>query len=242
MFPSFFYKETLEWVFTQRIGKLFETSPIATGQLWDGPFLHELQVEIRKLCFLFHLDFNVLCVKTIHGSKRVQMFSGCVDEYTLQTTEARGMCFDNSNIFDDKWMQAKAHKDSCKYLVQFRPIFLNNTADHVQARLQKCLQSDSALTVLLIVNRDQTGADSPFILPLLGGKAGSSFGSAQFNEAIQDRVRAAIAVGAQKAPRNRVTPPNTGGGGPNTGGGGPNTGGGDPVPTASKRTASKRKR
>ena len=83
--------------------------------------------------------------------------------------------------------------------------------------LQACLQSDSSLTMLLIVHRNETGENWPFLLPL---KSGSSCVITPFNEDIQDRVKAAIESTSSNASQKRVAPPIAAGGG-GAGGGGP---------------------
>jgi hypothetical protein len=195
----FLYKEILEKLFTQqRIGKIFGPSTIPEDQYWDRQLLDHLQVEIGKLCFFFRLEFNVLCLKTIHGKEHIRMYS-CA----LRREETDGERLDNSNIFNDKWMQANKRK--CLSSI----IYMEYAIEGKDA-LQACLQSDSSLTMLLIVHRNETGENLPFLLPL---KSGSSCVITPFNDDIQDRVKAAI----ESTSRKRVG----GAGGGGAGGGGP---------------------
>jgi hypothetical protein len=200
----FLCKEILEKVFTQqRIGKIFGPSTIPEDQHWDRQLLDHLQVEIGKLCFFFRLDFNVLCLKTIHGKEHIRMYS-CA----LRREETDEKWLDN--IFDDKWMQVNKRK--CLSLISYMEYDIEG-----KDALQACLQSDSSLTMLLIVHRNETGENWPFLLPL---KSGSSCVITPFNEDIQDRVKAAIESTSSNASQKRVAPPIAAGGG-GAGGGGP---------------------
>jgi hypothetical protein len=167
--------------------------------------LDHLQVEIGKLCFFFRLDFNVLCLKTIHGKEHIRMYSCAALRREAILLETDGEWLDNSNIYNDKWMQA--NKQKCLSSISYMEYDIEG-----KDALQACLQSDSSLTMLLIVGRDETGKNLPFLLPL---KSGSSCVITPFNEDIQARVKAAIDSTSSNASRKRVTSPiAAGGGGP----------------------------
>jgi len=207
----FLYKEILEKVFTKRIGKTFQPSTIPEDQLWDGPLLDSLQVEIGKLCFFLRLNFNVLCVKTIHGKNHIRMYY-CAWRLEALTflLEKKGVeWLDNSNTFTDKWMQA--NKGTCLSLIRYGEYDIEG-----KDALEACLQLDSSLTMVLIVHRNETGENLPFLLPL---KSGSSCVITPFNEDIQARVKAAIDSTSSNASRKRVASPIAAGGGVGGGGG-----------------------